>query len=71
MTKKQPARRVRRVLMPEPFIAGLANMLCREYSDGRRDIATGTGRIEDVPAAVDWLQRAHAWKSDAPKKGGR
>lgn len=70
MTKKQPAAKAKRVRQPQPFMAGRANMMCRAYSDGSRDIATGSGLIADVPAAISWLRRAAAWVADAPKSKG-
>lgn len=63
-SKAKGGAQARRVPMPEPFVAGSRNMICREFCWGERDIATGVGAIDDVPEAIAWLIRAAAWVAD-------
>ena len=76
MSKKKPARRVRK---PEPFRSEMAwgQMSCHVNAYGRRKVFVSEyprlvlPTVSRIRRAAAWLTRAAAWVQDAPKKGGR
>lgn len=82
MTKKQPAAKAKRPVFPplpqldkpEDFSTPAMQVSCYERDNGVRVVGVRVdGYLNAIhsKALADYLQRAHAWQADAPKKGAR